>query len=152
MISEELRDRLHAHGQAHVLEALASLDDKARGKLLRDMERIDLAELQALHADLGYRHLDNALGLREDLYHASASLHYTWHSTLRLVADHSGETRLEPGPPGWVRYSTLGMIWIFSPGFGLGCGVKVGHGEFAIERTYLCGLGARLNGGPPSPQ
>ena len=106
----------------------------------------------ALHADAGYRHLENALGLREDLYHASASLHYTWHSTLRLVADYSGETRLEPGPSGWVRYSTLGVIWIFSPGFGLGCGVKLGHGEFAIERTYLCGLGARLSADPPPSQ
>jgi hypothetical protein len=106
----------------------------------------------ALHADLGYRHLDNALGLREDLYHASASLHYTWHSTLRLVADYSGETRLEPGPSGWVRYSTWGVIWIFAPGFGLGCGVKLGHGEYAIERTYLCGLNARLNADPPPSQ
>jgi hypothetical protein len=99
----------------------------------------------AVHADLGYRHLDNELGLREDLVHASAALHYTFHSTLKLVADTSGETRLEPGPSGWVRYTTLGAIWIFSPGVGIGCGVKLGHGEFAIERTYLCGLGARLN-------
>lgn len=99
----------------------------------------------AVHADLGYRHLDNELGLREDLYHASAALHYTLHSKLKLVADYSGETRLEPGPSGWVRYATLGAIWIFSPGVGIGCGVKTGHGEFAIERTYLCGLGVRVN-------
>jgi hypothetical protein len=99
----------------------------------------------AFHADLGYRHLDNVLGLREDLYHGSAALHYTIHSTLKLVADYSAESSLDPGPYGLVRYSTLGAIWIFSPGIGIGCGVKLGHGEFAIERTYLCGLSARLN-------
>jgi hypothetical protein len=100
----------------------------------------------ALHADIGYRHVDNVLGLREDLYQASASLHYTYHSTLKLVADYSVENTLDPGPSSYVRYSTLGAIWIFSPSVGIGCGVKLGHGEFAIERTYLCGMGVRFGG------
>lgn len=97
------------------------------------------------HADAGYRHLDNELGLREDLYHLSGSVHYTIHDTLKLVADQSGETSLDPGPTGSVRYTTLGAIWIFAPGVGIGCGVKQGHGEFAIDRTYLCGVGLRLD-------
>jgi hypothetical protein len=99
----------------------------------------------AVHADLGYRYLDNVLGLREDLYHASVSLHYTFHQTLKLVADQSWENTLDPGPTGTVRYTTLGAIWVFAPGVGIGCGVKQGHGEFAIERAYLCGMGLRLN-------
>jgi len=99
----------------------------------------------ALHADVGYRYLDNVLGLREHLYHASTSLHYMFHDTLKLVADYSWENTLDPGPTGSVRYSTLGAIWVFAPGIGIGCGVKMGHGEFAIDRTYLCGMGLRLN-------
>ena len=99
----------------------------------------------AVNADVGYRYLDNVLGLREHLYHASASLHYTFHQSLKLVADYSWENTLDPGPTGSVRYSTLGAIWVFAPGIGIGCGVKMGHGEFAIDRTYLCGMGLRLN-------
>lgn len=99
----------------------------------------------ALHADLGYRYLDNVLGLREDLYHASVSVHYTLQDTLKLVADQSWENTLDPGPTGTVRYTTLGAIWRVSENFGIGCGVKFGHGEFAIERTYLCGMGLRLD-------
>lgn len=99
----------------------------------------------ALHADIGYRYLDNVLGLREDLYHASVSVHYTLQERLKLVADQSWENTLDPGPTGTVRYTTLGAIWVFAPGVGIGCGVKLGHGEFAIDRTYLCGMGLRLN-------
>jgi hypothetical protein len=99
----------------------------------------------ALHADIGYRYLDNVLGLREDLYHASVSVHYTLQDTLKLVADQSWENTLDPGPTGTVRYTTLGAIWIFAPGVGIGCGVKLGHGEFAVDRTYLCGMGLRLD-------
>jgi hypothetical protein len=99
----------------------------------------------ALHADLGYRYLDNVLGLREDLYHASVSMHYTLQERLKLVADQSWENTLDPGPTGTVRYTTLGAIWVFAPGVGIGCGVKLGHGEFAIDRTYLCGMGLRLD-------
>jgi hypothetical protein len=99
----------------------------------------------ALHADIGYRYLDNVLGLREDLYHASVSVHYTLQERLKLVADQSWENTLDPGPTGTVRYTTLGGIWVFAPGVGIGCGVKLGHGEFAIDRTYLCGMGLRLD-------
>lgn len=99
----------------------------------------------ALHADIGYRYLDNVLGLREHLYHASVSLHYTLLDSFKLVADQSWENTLDPGPTGTVRYTTAGAIWEFAPGSGLGCGMKLGHGEFAVERTYLCGIGLRLN-------
>jgi hypothetical protein len=99
----------------------------------------------ALHADIGYRYLDNVLGLREDLYHASLSVHYTLQDTVKLVADQSWENTLDPGPTGTVRYTTLGAIWRVSQSFGIGCGVKIGHGEFAIDRTYLCGMGLRLD-------
>jgi hypothetical protein len=97
------------------------------------------------HADAGYRYLDNVLGLREHLYHLSGSVHYTWHDRLKLVADHSVENTLDPRPTELVQYTTLGAIWIITPGTGLGCGLKKGHGEFAIDRTYICGLGVRLN-------
>lgn len=99
----------------------------------------------ALHADIGYRYLDNVLGLREDLYHASVSVHYTLQDRLKLVADQSWENTLDPGPTGTVRYTTLGAILRISESFGIGCGVKLGHGEIAIDRTYLCGMGLRLN-------
>jgi hypothetical protein len=98
----------------------------------------------ALHADAGYRYLDNMLGLNDHLYHASAAAHYTVHSTVKLVADYSVENTLDPGPTSLVRYSTLGAIWIIAPGIGVGCGLKQGHGQFAIERTYLCGTGLTL--------
>jgi Putative MetA-pathway of phenol degradation len=97
------------------------------------------------HADAGYRHLDNVLGLREDLVHGSVSVHYTLQATVKLVADQSWENTLDPGPTGTVRYTTVGAIWRVSQVFGIGCGVKMGHGEFAIDRTYLCGMGLRLN-------
>lgn len=98
----------------------------------------------AVHADVGYRYLNNVLGLREDLYHASVSLHYTLRDALKLVGDESWENTLDPGPTGTVRYTTLGAIWYFSGRAGIGCGVKLGHGEFAIARTYQCGMGLRL--------
>lgn len=98
-----------------------------------------------VHADLGYRYLDNVLGLREHLYHASASLHYLCHGTLKFVADTSVENTLDPGPTDSVRYSTLGVIWSVAPGVGIGCGIKYGLSELAIDRTYLCGVGWRLN-------
>ena len=85
------------------------------------------------------------LGLREHLYHASAALHYAPGTSLKVVADHSWENTLDPGPTGTVRYTTLGAIWVFAPAVGIGCGVRYGHGEFAVERTYLCGMGIRLN-------
>jgi len=98
-----------------------------------------------VHADLGYRYLDNVLGLREHLYHASASLHYLYHDTLKFVADTSVENTLDPGPTDSVRYSTLGVIWSVAPGVGIGCGIKYGLSELAIDRIYLCGMGWRLN-------
>jgi len=97
----------------------------------------------AVHADGGYRNFDNVQGLREHLYHLSAAVMYTLHDTLKLVADQSGETSPDPASSNSVRYTTLGAIWIFSPGVGIGCGVKMGHGDQAIERSYLCGVGMR---------
>jgi hypothetical protein len=75
----------------------------------------------------------------------TGSLHYRVFPALKLVADYSVENTLDPGPSGSVRYSTMGAVWAFAPTAGIGCGVKLGHGEFAIDRTYLCGLGVRLN-------
>ncbi len=98
-----------------------------------------------LHANAGYRHLRNVQGLREDLYTVSASVQYAMHESLRLVADQSGETNPLPGSDGSIRYTTLGAIWIVRPGTGLGCGIKLGHGGSSVDRTYLCGLGVRLN-------
>ncbi len=48
-ISQELRRRLVQHGQAHLLEVAERLDDAAWESLVRDLERIDLAELLALY-------------------------------------------------------------------------------------------------------
>jgi len=96
-----------------------------------------------LDADAGYRKYRNVLGLREDIYHLSASVGYTLHQTLKVVADRSGETNPDPASSASIRYTTIGAIWFFAPNGGLGCGVKLGHGEPAIDRTYLCGLGIR---------
>ena len=49
MIPDDLRQRLQHHGQEHLLAALAKLGDAERAHLLREMERIDLAELRTLH-------------------------------------------------------------------------------------------------------
>jgi len=96
-----------------------------------------------VHADGGYRNFDNVQGLREHLYHVSASVIYTVHATLKLVADQSVETSPDPASSNSVRYTTLGAIWVFSPSVGLGCGVKLGHGGLAIDHSYVCGLGVR---------
>jgi len=96
-----------------------------------------------LHADAGYRNYRNVPGLREDVYHLSASVSYTLHQTLKLVADRSGETNPNPASSTSVRYSTIGAIWFFAHNAGLGCGVRVGHGEPAVDRTVLCGVGVR---------
>jgi len=97
----------------------------------------------ALHADMGYRNYRNVLGQREDLFHVSASVGYTLHATLKLVADQSGETNPDPASSSSVRYTTIGAVWYVAPNAGLGCGVKLGHGEPAIDRTTICGLGIR---------
>ncbi len=49
MISNELRDRIERHGQAHLLAALERLAEPERAALVRQIERIDLAELLALY-------------------------------------------------------------------------------------------------------
>ena len=49
MIPDELRQRLRQHGQEHLLDAFEKLHEAERGALLRDLERLDLAELRALH-------------------------------------------------------------------------------------------------------
>jgi len=96
-----------------------------------------------LHADAGYRYYRNELGLREDLSHVSAAVMYTFHGSLKLVADYSIDTNPDPSSSGAIRYTTVGAIWNFAPGYGIGCGVKQGHGESAIDRSYLCGIGMR---------
>jgi UDP-N-acetylglucosamine/UDP-N-acetylgalactosamine diphosphorylase len=50
MIPDDLRKRLQSHGHEHLLEAMESLPDTHRANLLRELERIDLAELRALYA------------------------------------------------------------------------------------------------------
>ncbi len=50
MIPDDLRQRLQSHGHDHLLEALESLPEMHRANLLRELERIDLGELRALHA------------------------------------------------------------------------------------------------------
>jgi len=97
----------------------------------------------AVHADGGYRNFDNVQGLREHLYHLSAAVMYTVHDTVKLVADQSVETSPDPASSNSIRYTTLGAIWIVTPGVGLGCGVKHGHGGLAIDHSYICGLGMR---------
>lgn len=49
MISDELRQRLKQHGQEHLLDALEKTSDADRANLVRELERLDLAELRALH-------------------------------------------------------------------------------------------------------
>jgi UDP-N-acetylglucosamine/UDP-N-acetylgalactosamine diphosphorylase len=48
-ISKDVKQRLHGHGQDHLLAVLDRLDDAQRAALLRELERIDLAELLALY-------------------------------------------------------------------------------------------------------
>lgn len=62
MIADDLRQRLRTHGHEHLLEALQSLSESHRANLLRELERIDLAELRDLH---GRRDQKDALPERE---------------------------------------------------------------------------------------
>jgi UDP-N-acetylglucosamine/UDP-N-acetylgalactosamine diphosphorylase len=62
MIPDDLRQRLQSHGHEHLLDALESLPVADRANLLRELERIDLAELRALHAR---REQKDALPARE---------------------------------------------------------------------------------------
>ncbi len=50
MIPDDLRQRLRAHGHDHLLESLETLGEADRADLVRELERIDLAELRTLHA------------------------------------------------------------------------------------------------------
>lgn len=50
MIPPELRDRLKRHDQEHLLTILDRLTEPDRANLTRELERIDLAELQTLYA------------------------------------------------------------------------------------------------------
>jgi hypothetical protein len=96
-----------------------------------------------LHAQAGYRYFANVQGLREHLYQLSGAATYTLYDKFKLVADYSVETNPDPAVSGTMRFATLGVIWKFAPGYGLGCGVKQGHGGSAIEHTYICGIGMR---------
>lgn len=49
MIPDELRHRLREHGHDHVLEGVESMSPAERANFVRDLERIDLAELKTLH-------------------------------------------------------------------------------------------------------
>ncbi len=97
-----------------------------------------------LHAHAGYRYFANVQGLREHLYQLSGAAMYTIFDRLKLVLDYSFETNPDPALSGTLRYATVGAIWSVAPGFGLGCGVKQGYGEGAIDHAYLCGIGKRL--------
>jgi hypothetical protein len=96
-----------------------------------------------VHANAAARTYENDFGLRDRLYLVSGAVMVTIHARLKLIADQTWETNPEPGSDASLRYTTLGAIWIVAPGTGLGCGVKLGHGEPAIDRTYICGLGVR---------
>src|SRR5688572_10200040 len=50
MIPDDLRKRLAQHGQDHLVETCAQLPPAEREHLVREIERVDLAELQALYA------------------------------------------------------------------------------------------------------
>lgn len=50
MIPDDLRTRLHEHGQDHLLGVFEKLNEAERAHLLGELERIDLAEIRALHA------------------------------------------------------------------------------------------------------
>ena len=96
-----------------------------------------------LHAHAGYRYFANVQGLREHLYQLSGAAMYTIYERLKLLLDYSFETNPDPASSGTLRYATVGAIWAVAPGYGLGCGVKQGYGEGAIDRAYLCGIGMR---------
>jgi len=96
-----------------------------------------------LHAHAGYRYFANVQGLREHLYQLSGAAMYTFFERLKLALDYSVETNPVPAFSGTLRFATVGAIWAMAPGFGLGCGVKQGYGEGAIDRAYLCGVGMR---------
>lgn len=50
MLSDELRQRLKQHGHDYLIGELEKLNDADRANLVREMERIDFAELQSLYA------------------------------------------------------------------------------------------------------
>jgi UDP-N-acetylglucosamine/UDP-N-acetylgalactosamine diphosphorylase len=56
MISDELRERLKRHGHDYLIAELEKLSAAERANLIREMERIDFAELQSLYA--GREHKD----------------------------------------------------------------------------------------------
>ncbi len=61
MIPDDLRQRLKDHGQEHLFQSLEALAEPERTNLCRELERIDLAELRALH---GRREQKDALAER----------------------------------------------------------------------------------------
>lgn len=53
MIPDELRQRLKQYGQEHLLEVFDRLDERGRADFLRELQRIDLAELAQLYGQRG---------------------------------------------------------------------------------------------------
>jgi UDP-N-acetylglucosamine/UDP-N-acetylgalactosamine diphosphorylase len=55
-VPESLRQRLRQHGQEHVLSWWDRLNDEERRELLAQLERLDLEQLQRLHAQRDHSH------------------------------------------------------------------------------------------------
>ena len=62
MVPDDLRQRLHQHGQQHLLDVLAGASRAERESLLAELTRIDLAEIESLYAR---RHQRDALPTRD---------------------------------------------------------------------------------------
>ena len=96
----------------------------------------------AVHADALYQRNQNNFGARDSLSHVSAGVLYQLGS-VRLVADFTRETSLDPAKDEAARYNVVGVIWTIRPDFGVGMGYKTGGGGTSLDHSWLFGAAVR---------
>jgi len=95
-----------------------------------------------VNADLRAVRHNNTVGERETLTHASAGIQYDLRR-VRLVADMTRETALDPNASGPAYYYVAGVIWPIHRNFGVGAGYKKAGGGAALEDSWLVGAAVR---------
>lgn len=91
-----------------------------------------------VNADALYQRTRNSIGARESVRHFSTGVQYRIGS-VRLVADATWETSLDPSVDEEARYSVVGVIWDVRPDFGVGMGYKSGGGGTSLDYSWLFG-------------
>jgi len=92
---------------------------------------------------LGYRRNHNSVGDRESIGEISGAVLYKATATLKLAADASRTTSLDPGSSTAARNLVLGAIYAFSKDLDLDAGVRWGNDPALADRAVMAGITLR---------